>query len=465
MKNHVSLVLASLAAAIASCADSDDTAVGISEDRSSSHRFLAPETLSFEEASNFRGFGAALDADGTTLAVGNPTEIVCREGEGCAPNGALRIYERRGNAWALAQRLSAVREGRDDFGSVVALKGDVLAVSAPSYQSCEATEPTCQNHGRVVVFERKGNVFSQTAVLRAHDAMPFQVFGGSLAIHGSQILVGAAGDGVCGAESADVECVDTGAVYVFERTVEGGFTEVQKLKPRKAGRGESVGFSVAVDGDTLVAGAPGHVGCLSGVGEIAPFDLCRTAGAVYVFERRGGAWEERDVVLFRKDVLPTFNGRSVRLSGNVLAVAGMMGGHCPGLDASSCVRKGIVLTYEKHSDGWRESGIVQSEFDGLVYFANAFDLRGGDLAVAVRHRPSGSSDDHESIELFHRARAEWRRVASLTAQPVPFSNPMHLLDVRLESVGVLATTPSAPGCNTPDPFCRTRGTVVTWPSP
>ena len=83
--------------------------------------------------------------------------------------------------------------------------------------------------------------------LTAADAAASDRFGWSVAIDGNTVVVGAYGkDGY------------TGAVYVL-RTTDGGATyvEVAKLTASDAAAYDSFGYSVAIDGDTVVIGATG----------------------------------------------------------------------------------------------------------------------------------------------------------------------------------------------------------------
>jgi hypothetical protein len=413
---------------------------------------MQPDTLAFEDGAEWLGFAAGFDAEADLLAVGSPGE------EG----GTVRIYERDQGGWILRQRLLPERTGTDDFGSVVVLSGARMAVSAPSYQSCDTNPTDCQNHGYVIVFEQDGDTWRQVAKLQANDATPFQAFGGSLAFHGSQLLVGAVGDGVCGSVSNDIDCRDTGAVYVFEKQA-GEWKQVDKLKPARAGGGDTVGFALAVEGDRLIVGAPGRAGCATGVGEQAPWDTCGHAGALHVYENVQGQWQERDLVQFRRDVMPSFNGRSIRIANDTIFVAGIAGGFCPGTDGANCRLDGIVLVLERGAHGWQQTSVIESSLEGLRTFALAFDAKDTELAVTAAHRPPGASFDHQTIELFRRVDGAWTRTGELTPHPVPFSRSINILSLRIEQAGILFSTGHAVGCTTNAPSCLARGTIVTWP--
>ena len=88
----------------------------------------------------------------------------------------------------------------------------------------------------------------QTAKLTATDATANDRLGSSVAISGDTIVAGAPFDDV-GTND------DQGSVYTFARTGAAARTETAKLTASDGAAGDNLGFSVAIDGDTIVAGA------------------------------------------------------------------------------------------------------------------------------------------------------------------------------------------------------------------
>ena len=107
-----------------------------------------------------------------------------------------------------------------------------------------------------------GATYGQVAKLTAADAAAYDSFGYSVAIDGSTVVVG-----------AHVKNSGRGAVYVF-RTSDGGATyaEVAKLTASDAAASDYFGVSVAIDGDTIV------------VGSYYDDDAGSNSGSVYVFD-------------------------------------------------------------------------------------------------------------------------------------------------------------------------------------
>ena len=157
----------------------------------------------------------------------------------------------------------------DQFGFSMAVDGDTMVVGAPYNDAETCTNPPRCNTGAVYLFKSAGNTWvpdDTTFELTASDAVNGDQFGWSVAIDGDRLAVGA--------PSKNEGKAVSGAVYLFEYD---GNTWVpdenqQKLTasvPESSGR---FGFSLALDGDKLVVGAPG-------------------SGSVFVFERQSdGKW-------------------------------------------------------------------------------------------------------------------------------------------------------------------------------
>lgn len=102
------------------------------------------------------------------------------------------------------------------------------------------------------------------------DAGHTDEFGHTIATDGNLMVVGV--------PRVDMNGKDSGAVFVYERRADGGWGKIAKVTPDDAERGDFFGYSVAIDGDTLVVGAR------------LEDEVAKNAGAAYVFDRNlGGA--------------------------------------------------------------------------------------------------------------------------------------------------------------------------------
>lgn len=149
-------------------------------------------------------FGAALAIDGNTLVVGAKHES--SDGSSPADNslshsGAAYVYFYNGSSWALQQYVKAPNlDEEDEFGTSVALSGDHLAIGAPKEDSIgiNAQNNSMRDAGAVYLFSRVGSGSSATWVanadspyVKAPNPYVSNYFGGSVALDGRSLVVGA----------------------------------------------------------------------------------------------------------------------------------------------------------------------------------------------------------------------------------------------------------------------------------
>ena len=177
---------------------------------------------------------------------------------------------------------------RDSFGYSVAIDGDTIVVGASNDGNTGLIQYDgdrrlgASNDGSVYVFRTTdgGATYDQVARLAPSDAGSGDLFGtfslsfGSfVAIAGNTVVVGAYGD-VLGTRTSGYDD-DWGSAYVF-RTSDGvTYVEVAKLTAADAAKFHYFGWSVAIDGGTVMIGAPAlHV-------------RSSDSGSVYVFREEG----------------------------------------------------------------------------------------------------------------------------------------------------------------------------------
>jgi hypothetical protein len=266
--------------------------------------------LKAETPENNEWFGYSVAISGDTVVVGTPGE-----GGGGSLRGAAYIFERNEGGvrdhWGQVERLTASdAQDTDHFGRSVAISVDTVVVGA-IYEGGAGSA-----RGAAYIFTRnQGGIadsWAQVKKLTAADADDDDLFGRTVAISGDTIVVGA--DGEDGAGS------NRGAAYVFARNhnpadpgtpLADNWGQVQKLTASNAEDGDELGISVAISGDTVVAGAHKEDGTGS------------DRGAAYVFERnRGGAdnWGQRTWVVASDGADDAWFGRSVSVSGDTFVV-------------------------------------------------------------------------------------------------------------------------------------------------
>jgi hypothetical protein len=205
-------------------------------------------------------------------------------------------------------------------------------------------------------------------VLTASDAAPGDAFGRSVAISGDSIIVGAPGD--------DERGENAGAAYVFVRDASGAWIERQKLLPYEAIAGDFFGWSVDLDGDVIVVGAPGDRRDLNGV----PLSPNTSRGAAYVFVLVNGSWVQQTRLQPRSLVPGAYFGWRVAVSGVQLLVSAPWH-RIDGAPGSSIYYP--IWPYSRTASGWTTKGPV----NGWRNEGMALALDG---AVAVSGSPTGT---------------------------------------------------------------------------
>ncbi len=206
-----------------------------------------------------KAFGGSVSIKGNTLVVG-------ATGKKNAPDsGEVFVYDGSGANWSHKVTLSGSGlQGSDRFGAIVDTDGNTIVVGAFG---------TSTSQGSVYVYNKPASGWAanttQDAVLVAGDGVPNDYFGGSVAVDGNTILVGANGDDDAGGKS--------GSAYLFTRSGS-DWVEQSKLTASDAKAADNFGYAVDIAGDTLVVGASNFES--SG------------AEAIYLFRRSDNSWKE-----------------------------------------------------------------------------------------------------------------------------------------------------------------------------
>ncbi|MCB1205831.1 MAG: FG-GAP repeat protein, partial [Verrucomicrobiae bacterium] len=113
---------------------------------------------------------------------------------------------------------------------------------------------------------------AQQAYLKAFNTGAGDSFGGSVAVSGDTVVVGAPNEdsnttGVNSVPDDDGSADFSGAAYVFVRSG-GSWSQQAYLKPSNTGAGDAFGNSVSVSGDTVVVGAPSEDSKTTGVDSV-----------------------------------------------------------------------------------------------------------------------------------------------------------------------------------------------------
>ena len=215
--------------------------------------------LKGEGIQNNDRFGYAVDLSGNTLIAGTPFHD--------EQKGAVYVYLRDGDQWKQQAKLQADDAGvKNRFGWDCAVHENTIVVGAPLAAAPDRLS------GAAYVFKRQGDAWVQVAKITPEDGDGGDSFGASVDVSKSRIIVGANKD------ENEAKKRGSGSAYIFQ-IVGDVVTQEAKLTADEPQEGAGFGFSVAIDINRALVGAPS-------------MDTKRgdDSGAVYAFLKVGADW-------------------------------------------------------------------------------------------------------------------------------------------------------------------------------
>lgn len=296
-------------------------------------------------------FGLSVAISGDTIVVGSPSYPIgpCQENW----KGAAYVFARKGKIWRQQARLDPIAStGARVFGNRVAISGNTIAVSAISV--CNNTDRT----SHVNVFVRQELVIDQPTITWLPQAnltsgyIPplgfVDSFGNSLAISGDTLIAG----------GSDPKL----GVLMFTRA-NGQWSLPQSILPAEGvNSSTSFGFGsdVAISGSRMIIGAP----------LAAPNER----GAAYIFEKNGSGWDQKRLI-FGASPRDHF-GSSVDISGN-RAVIGVP------IEDATFTNAGSAYVYDRGPNGfWNfAQRLSASDPHEFAYFGRSIATNGAAVVV------------------------------------------------------------------------------------
>ncbi len=367
------------------------------------HGSLGPDIfLPEKETKLIPSDGAADDQFGYAVAISGDTALVSArwDDDHGASSGSAYIFERcqgSGDHWEERIKLTDPDGSASDyFGWSVALSGDTALVGSSSDDDNGA------DSGSVFIFERDQGGEDKWGLLTkllTPDGDGGDHFGRSVALEGNIAVVGA--------EGAYGNVFLSGSAYIFYRD-QGGMDNwgpVAKLIASDGAEGDEFGYVVALNGDTVLVGAP------------YDDDIGASSGSAYVFDRdQGGAdnWGEAAKLTASDPAQYDYFGAKVALSGDT-ALIGAWG------DDDHGEASGSAYLFERDqggADNWGQvKKLTASGGETNDYFGEAVAIEGDTVMVgAFNDNDNGSGAG--SVYIFNRnlgGSGNWGKVTELYA--------------------------------------------------
>jgi hypothetical protein len=367
-------------------------------------------------------FGFAVAISGNTAVVGD-----------FDPNiemyGAAYVYSKPASGWGNMTQTAKLTSSDNGvgFGVSVAISGNIIVVGAADTSNFRAPTAT---PGAVYVFVKPSGGWkdmTETAKLVASDGLPGDAFGNSVSISGTTIAVGAffvnnfsgrayvfTSSGSAWVQSAELSASDSagfldylgcsvaisgntvvagssghnnfqGSTYVYVEPP-GGWVNMSETAELSASNGkgsDNFGFAVGINSNTVVAGTPGTKGGY---------------GAAYVFVEPSSGWATTsnfNAELGAPDAIQGDSfGQAVAISdgGRVVAVG------APGQNVGSNLEQGAAYVYVAKPSGWISTRHAYAELtasDGA-----AFDTFGVSVAIDSKTVITGAPESNTPGEAY-----------------------------------------------------------------
>jgi hypothetical protein len=353
---------------IVSCAAAALSLSGVAQAQTLNDLYPELATIVASDGAANDQFGTVVSLDGNTLAVGMPLDDVGT----VVDQGSVRVFVRSGSTWTLQATLTAADGlSADAFGSSVSLSGDTLAVGVPLDDV-----GTVSNQGSVRIFVRSGTTWTAQQTLTASDGAANDSFGSALSLDGDTLAVGVAIDDI-GTNSG------RGSVRVFVRSGS-TWTAQQTLTASDGAAFDNFGDVVSLDGDTLAVGVLGDDVGTNG-----------DQGSVRIFVRSGSTWTAQQTLTASDGAELDFFGHSVSLDGDTLAVGVVSD------DVGTNSGQGSVRIFVRSGSTWTaQATLLASDGAASDFFGSSVSLDGDTLAVGADFDDVGSVSNQGSVRIF-----------------------------------------------------------------
>ncbi|HEX2248936.1 MAG TPA: choice-of-anchor B family protein [Gemmatimonadales bacterium] len=266
------------------------------------------------------------------------------------------------------------------FGSALAMSGDELLIGRPGVVAGFPMPPS--HTGAVYVYRRgSGGQWSKVSTITGDGVSIEDGFGVALSADGNLMAVGAPGT-----------AEQRGAVYVFERDGSGRWAERAKLTAGSSAPGDMLGRAVAIKGDVLLAGSPGHA---------------ENQGRVVVFRRSGSTWTEQGTLVGSQANKGERFGAALALDRDRALVG------APGTIFGDSAAAGRAIMFRRSGQTWTRESALTVEGGQVRGLGAALLLNGNEAFVSG----PGSDSMAGAVFLFRSsAPSKWDKPLRLAAE-------------------------------------------------
>ncbi|WP_084050052.1 FG-GAP repeat protein [Aquimarina macrocephali] len=229
--------------------------------------WIEKQKLIASDAMAFDVFGSSLAIDGDNMLIGATGVDV----DGISFVGGVYAFSRSSSGfWEEKQKIVPSELDYGLFGANIAIDGDKAIVGYFD----DGPNQSIDRQGSAYIYEQDSTgTWNQIQKIVASDGTAKDLFGGSVAIEGNYVVVGAYSDKD---EQDPSATINRGSIYIFEQDNAGLWNEKQKIIPSFHSLPDKLfGFSVSIHNGFIVVGAPSE-----------DFDINTNTdeGAVYIYK-------------------------------------------------------------------------------------------------------------------------------------------------------------------------------------
>jgi hypothetical protein len=269
---------------------------------------------------------------------------------------AAHVFRRSGTAWNQQATLLDTDDSivNDGYGGSVAISGETIVVGA--------NQLLVGGVGNAYIYVRTGSSWSLQQALAAPDGAAGHGFGGGVALSGETVLIGSA--------------LDRAAGYIFTRQGT-AWTLQQTLQAPALAQGARFPMAVALESDTAILGTYFET-TVAGP----------QAGAVRVFTRADDVWSQQ-AILTAADASPgDAFGASISLSGEMVLIG------APDDDSSAGLDTGSSYLFSREGPAWRQQAKLTADVSGSTddNFGFAVALDGETAVIGANENDSAGTN-------------------------------------------------------------------------
>lgn len=297
----------------------------------------------------------------------------------------------------------------EEFGWAMAMQNNRLAIGA--------LNDTVANHagaGRVYLQERQDNgTWSQT-LLESDSPQGAAAFGASVAFDGNALFVGAPWE-------STAQGVQTGAVYIYEKNVNGTWNLVTKLQSPDPQYQSAFGWTLSASNDVLAVGSIWHNTLFT-----------PKSGAVFLFKKLQGHWIFFSKLSASDSQFEDRFGTSLSLQNNRLLVGANTA-------IENSIRGGCYVFEDIGNSTWlQKAKIVPNDKTVVDAFATTLSLDGDVAAIgSPYHHGSNGALYSGAIYIYERNAQDIWQQKTLIEESTPITNGTFGSSVALQSTRLL----------------------------